>query len=206
MKNIFSLVFRTIPYILLGSCVITFFGGMMIYGQDFSRVFNGWLMDYSIGTFILGMVLLISQFTNILMGLGLLIFFIMLGISIIYSDKADWAGCGLPVSVFFLVGWIVWFSWGADKVRNQKLLKNGISAPAVIVSYVRTGTNTKVNTDYPRYGVKLVIEVHPKNSPYFSSKAEAMLAEHEIANITDGMPVTVRYDPKNKDKVAIESW
>ena len=178
----------------------------MIYGQDFSRVFNGWLMDYSIGTFILGMVLLISQFTNILMGLGLLIFFIMLGISIIYSDKADWAGCGLPVSVFFLVGWIVWFSWGADKVRNQKLLKNGISAPAVIVSYVRTGTNTKVNTDYPRYGVKLVIEVHPKNSPYFSSKAEAMLAEHEIANITDGMPVTVRYDPKNKDKVAIESW
>ena len=53
---------------------------------------------------------------------------------------------------------------------------------------------------------ELVIEVHPQISPYFNAKAEAMLAEHEIANVTQRMPVTVRYNPKDKDKVSVESW
>jgi hypothetical protein len=206
MKNILSRVFRFIPYILLGSFAIIFFGGLLIYGPEFSRVLKGWLMGYSIVAFVIGLVLLISQFTNGLLGLGLLIFFVILGISIVYSNKYDWAGCGLPVSVFFLIGWFIWFSMGADRVRNSRLLKNGVSAPGMIVSYKRTGVNVKVNTDYPRYGVELVIEVRPNDGPQFRSKAEAMLAEHEIANITEGMPVTVRYNPKDKDMVSIESW
>jgi hypothetical protein len=64
----------------------------------------------------------------------------------------------------------------------------------------------RVNTDYPNYGVELLIKVLPQNEPDFISKAETMLAEHEIANITEGMPVTVRYNPKDKGRVSIETW
>ena len=206
MKNILSLIFKFIPYVLLGSFAIIFFGGLLIYGQEFSKVFHGYLMGYSIVAFVIGIVLMVSQFTTGLLGLGLLIFLVMVGISIVFSSKYEWAGCGLPLSVFFLIGWIIWTSYGAGQVRNKKLLKNGISAPGVIVSYKRTGINMKVNTDYPRYGVELVIEVHPNDGPRFSSKAESMFAEHEIANITEGMPVTVRYNPKDKDRVSIETW
>ena len=64
----------------------------------------------------------------------------------------------------------------------------------------------KVNTNYPNYGIELIIKVFPQNETEFISKAEAMLAEHEIANISKGMHVTVRYNPKDRKIVSIKSW
>jgi hypothetical protein len=206
MKKIFSLLWKCIPYIILGSSAIAFFGGMIIYGDKFFSAFNGWLVGYVIASFVIGMVIMVSQWRTAIFGLGLLIFFIMIGISIVLSNKYEFAFFGILLSIIFLVVWIIWFSMGADQVKNNKVLNNGISAPGVIISYKRTGINMRINTDYPNYGVELLIKVLPKNDPDFIAKAETMLAEHEIANLSEGMQVTVRYNPKDKRTVAIEAW
>jgi hypothetical protein len=206
MKIFLSAGYKVIPYILLGSSAIALFGGMIIYRQEYPTAMNGWLMGYSIAAFVIGMAIIVSQWRSGIFGLGLLIFFILLGISIGFSDKYDLAGCGIPLSIIFLIGWIIWFTVGLDQVRNNSILKNGISAPGIIINCKRTGNTMRVNTDYPNYGVELLIKVLPQNEPDFISKAETMLAEHEIANITEGMPVTVRYNPKDKGRVSIETW
>ena len=214
MKNKLLSIIKFISYFLFVSSFIVFFAGMIIYGDKFVNAFHGWLAGYSIASFAVGMVMLISIWTNWKLGIGLLIFFILLGfcisVSIKYSDQdtiaTRLAGFGLPLSVFFLVGWMIWFSVGSNQAANKKLLKKGALAPGKIISFKRTGVTMKVNTDYPHYGVELVIEVHPKNEAHFQAKAEAMLAEHEIANIKEGMHVTVRFNTKNKKKIAVESW
>jgi hypothetical protein len=213
MKNNIISIINYSSYFMLATSVIVFFGGMIIYGGKFASVFNGFLAGYSVLAFAIGMVILISRWTSIMLGLGLLIFFILLGgciwLSMKYSGQDNipsrLAGFGLPLSVFFLVGWMIWFSTGADHFRNKKLLESGISSPAVILNFNRTGVAMKVNADYPRYKVKFLLEVHPKNGASFQAKSDAMLAEHEITALKNGMRITVKYNPKDRKMVAIES-
>ena len=210
MKNAAIPFISFIAYFLLSTSAIVFFVGLIIYGEKFAGMLKGALMIYSIAGFVIGMTILISTWTSWKLGAGLLIFFILLAVSIKFSNNntalGRLAGFGMPLSVFFLIGWIFWFAVGSDQADNKNLLKNGISAPAVILSCERTGVTMKVNTDYPHYGVKLEVEVKPKNEKSFVSVAEDMLAEHEIAEIKKGMHITVRYIPDKKDKVAVESW
>lgn len=209
-SNTIPPVIGYIAYFLLGTFVLVFFGGVIVYGDQFPTVHNGFLLKYSIGSFLIGFIILISRWISISIGAGLFIFFVLIGLSVVYSNNTTvtgrLAGICFPLSIVFLIGWCYWFIVGSNRAAAKKLLKEGVSAPAAILSIERTGVNVKINTDYPHYGVVLKVKVHPAADESFESEAGEILAEHEIANLSQGMNITVRYNPKNKKRVAVESW
>jgi hypothetical protein len=83
---------------------------------------------------------------------------------------------------------------------NNAVLKTGVSAPAVILNVEDTGV-TMNNSPQAR----LMLQVTPAGRPPFQAVATTFVGRMQIGMITPGASVTVRYDPNDISKVAIES-
>ena len=83
--------------------------------------------------------------------------------------------------------------------QNSAVLKTGISAPAVILNAEDTGTTMN---DSPQ--VRLTLQVNPAFGPSFQAVTTTFVGRLQVGMITPGAPVTVRYDPADMSKVAIE--
>jgi hypothetical protein len=84
--------------------------------------------------------------------------------------------------------------------QNSGLLKNGVSAPAVIISVEDTGVTMNYSPQ-----VRLTLQVTPADRPPFQAVATTFVGRMQVGMIVPGASVTVRYDPNDISKVAIES-
>jgi hypothetical protein len=84
--------------------------------------------------------------------------------------------------------------------QNSTVIKTGISAPAVILNAEDTGTTMNESPQ-----VRLTLQVNPAYGPSFQAVTTTFVGRLQIGMITPGAPVTVRYDPNDITKVAIES-
>ena len=100
----------------------------------------------------------------------------------------------LGVTGFFL------FRMFKNMNQNSTLVKTGISAPAVILNAEDTGTTMNESPQ-----VRLTLQVNPAFGPSFQAVTTTFVGRLQIGMITPGAPVTVRYDPNDITKVAIES-
>ena len=100
----------------------------------------------------------------------------------------------LGVTGFFL------FRMFKNMNQNSTLVKTGISAPAVILNAEDTGTTMNESPQ-----VRLTLQVNPAFGPSFQAVTTTFVGRLQIGMITPGAPVTVRYDPNDTTKVAIES-
>jgi hypothetical protein len=84
--------------------------------------------------------------------------------------------------------------------QNSTLIKTGISAPAVILNAEDTGTTMNESPQ-----VRLTLQVNPAFGPSFQAETTTFVGRLQLGMITPGAPVTVRYDPNDMTRVAIES-
>lgn len=84
--------------------------------------------------------------------------------------------------------------------QNSAVIKNGISAPAVILRADDTGTTMN---DSPQ--VRLTLQVNPEYGPSFQAVTTTFVGRLQIGLITPGSACVVRYDPSDPGKVALES-
>ncbi|MCE9645997.1 MAG: DUF3592 domain-containing protein [Chloroflexi bacterium] len=84
--------------------------------------------------------------------------------------------------------------------QNSGLVKTGVPASAVIIGIQDTGVTMN---DSPQ--VRLTLQVTPADRPPFQAMATTFVGRLQIGMITPGASVTVRYDPNDISKVAIES-
>ena len=84
--------------------------------------------------------------------------------------------------------------------QNSAVLKTGVSAPAVILNAEDTGTTMN---DSPQ--VRLTLQVNPAYGPSFQAVTTTFVGRLQVGMITPGAPCTVRYNPSDMTKVAIES-
>ena len=84
--------------------------------------------------------------------------------------------------------------------QNSTLIKTGVSAPAVILNAEDTGTTMNESPQ-----VRLTLQVNPAFGPSFQAVTTTFVGRLQIGMITPGAPVTVRYDPNDITKVAVES-
>ena len=83
--------------------------------------------------------------------------------------------------------------------QNSAVLKTGISAPAVILNAEDTGTTMN---DSPQ--VRLTLQVNPAFGPSFQAVTTTFVGRLQVGMITPGAPCTVRYNPSDMTKVAVE--
>ena len=100
----------------------------------------------------------------------------------------------LGVAGFFL------FRMFKNMNQNSTLIKTGVSAPAVILNAEDTGTTMNESPQ-----VRLTLQVNPAYGPSFQAVTTTFVGRLQIGMITPGASVTVRYDPNDITKVAVES-
>lgn len=111
---------------------------------------------------------------------------------------ALFGGIMLGVAVLYVV--IVWFFWLGPTLEHKRLISVGVPAQGTILEIHDTGTT--VNKD-PL--VKLLMEVRlPGTAPY-KVQSRTVISRLNVAHFTPGTPVGLRVDPKNLQKVIIES-
>ena len=106
------------------------------------------------------------------------------------------------VSIFVPLGIAGFFVYRIfqNQNKNSGLLKTGVSAPAVILNAEDTGTTMNESPQ-----VRLTLQVNPAYGPSFQAVTTTFIGRLQIGLITPGSPATVRYDPNDPTKVAIES-
>lgn len=83
---------------------------------------------------------------------------------------------------------------------NSAVLKTGVSAPATILSVEDTGVTMNYSPQ-----ARLTLQVTPADRAPFQAVATTFIGRMQIGMIIPGATVTVRYDPNDLSKVAIES-
>lgn len=102
---------------------------------------------------------------------------------------------GLLAVAFAFSGWIFWWP---EHVRDE-LMKTGLPADAVILSADPTGN---VYNNQPQ--VQLTLEVHPKDGAVYKAETRMIINPIYVPQFQPGKLVHIRYDQKDKFKVAIE--
>ncbi len=89
----------------------------------------------------------------------------------------------------------------AFQKRNQEIETNGLLAPATVLQFTPMGV--MVNGNNP--AVNLLVEVRPDSAPQFVAQAHGIvIAEGSIPKFQPGERITVRYDPNDLTRVAVE--
>ena len=100
----------------------------------------------------------------------------------------------LGVTGFFL------YRMFSNMGQNNSILKTGVQAPAVILNVEDTGTTMNDNPQ-----VRFTLQVNPYGQPPFQAVTTSFVSRLKIGMLTPGAPATVRYDPNDRTKVAIET-
>ena len=96
---------------------------------------------------------------------------------------------------------------------NEHLFHTGLQATAKVLQYMPMDINKVLQTvpmdinpmrDY--VAVTLIVEVHPKGRPAFTAQAEGQFRLAMVPKYQPGQKVTVRYDPNDLTKVAVEPF
>lgn len=84
---------------------------------------------------------------------------------------------------------------------NEQLIKTGLQATAKVLQYMPIGID--VNGNNP--AVNLMLEVHPVSRQNFTSQAQGVvISEASVPKYQPGQMITVRYNPNDLTKVAVE--
>lgn len=84
---------------------------------------------------------------------------------------------------------------------NEQISKTGIQARATVIQFSPMGIN--VNGNNP--AVNLMLEVHPTTGPAFTSQAQGIvISETSVPKYQPGQMITVRYNPNDLTRVAVE--
>ena len=109
-----------------------------------------------------------------------------------------WSSIGITLLVVLVIVWRVILPLVKSSNLNRQLIQNGLPAQAIIIKTWDTGVTVN---DNPRVG--FLLEVRPQNQPPFQAQAQMLVSRIHLAMYQPGMPVEVRYDPRNMSKVAI---
>lgn len=128
---------------------------------------------------------------------ALLAIVVNVGLDIWFNGRLTFWGMGvIAVGLFVLL--IVW--WALRLVRgNSDLLDSGESAEATILSVRDTGMTVNHNN----FRVALELRVHPPDGTTYETTTHAFVSRLNPHAYQPGMRVTVRYDPKNRKRVAV---
>lgn len=87
-----------------------------------------------------------------------------------------------------------------NSARNRALLANGEPAPAFILSAFDTGVTVN---DSPQ--VRLRLEVRPAGRPPYEAETTLLVGRLQVGMLAPGMPASVKFDPADPSRVAVES-
>jgi hypothetical protein len=107
--------------------------------------------------------------------------------------------CLITVGSLALFGF-VFFRVFRGMAADKALLESGLPAPAVILSVEDTGVTMNDNPQ-----ARLTLQVTPPNRPPFQAVVTTFVGRLQIGMLVPGQSVSVRYDPNDISKVAIES-
>jgi len=107
--------------------------------------------------------------------------------------------CLITVGSLALAGFI-FFRIYRGMAADKAILQSGLPAPAVILSVEDTGVTMNDNPQ-----ARLTLQVNPPNRPPFQAVVATFVGRLQIGMLVPGQPVSVRYDPNDISKVAIES-
>ena len=87
------------------------------------------------------------------------------------------------------------------QAANEELLKTGTKAPARVLQYLPLG----INVNGPNAAVNLIVEVQPSDGSPFTAQANGnVIAPTGVPKFQPGQMVTVRYNPNDLTKVAVQ--
>lgn len=87
------------------------------------------------------------------------------------------------------------------QTMNEELLRTGVEAPARVLQYLPLG----INVNGPNAAVNLIVEVQPREGNAFTAQAQGnVIAPSGVPKFQPGQMVTVRYNPGDLTKVAVQ--
>ncbi len=107
------------------------------------------------------------------------------------------------IAIFVGVGFLIYKAFGStfkSMAGNSAVLKTGVSAPATILSVEDTGVTMNYSPQ-----ARLTLQVTPADRAPFQAVATTFIGRMQVGMIIPGAAVTVRYDPNDTSKVAIEA-
>jgi hypothetical protein len=115
----------------------------------------------------------------------------------------------LGSALFFivLIGGIVGlacYPFFHDRAQVKNLLKNGVPAPAVVLSTKETNFSMSTFKDFWRQ-IVVKLKVEPADRPPFEVEFKSFFKPGDYLSMYDGVKVQVRFDPNDTKKVAIEN-
>ena len=109
---------------------------------------------------------------------------------------------GIPVLIVLFIAFWEIFGMAKDGAMQSKVLASGESAQATILKVWETGAAMgSVNPD-PQLG--MLLEVHPTKGAAFQTQADVFVKVWDVPQFSVGTNVSVKYDPKDTRKVAVE--
>jgi hypothetical protein len=101
------------------------------------------------------------------------------------------------VSIFFLIYWFFF----KPIITSNRILKTGEHRNGKILEV--WDTNVTINNN-PQIG--LLVEVKDKYGKTYQTKTKMVISRLQVGDVRPGQAVTVRVDPQNEQKIAIESF
>jgi hypothetical protein len=89
------------------------------------------------------------------------------------------------------------------EVERQRLLREGIQASARILAVQMGGMTMQVGV-HRHLQLQLHLEVQPQGRPPYQAMLTTMVSELQIPQLQPGAPLTVRIDPRDPNKLAVE--
>lgn len=134
------MAWRVAQWILVGSGSLAWCAAIGMFASP--HLAHEGLTIGLVGTipFLVGMVIFTARQAGGVIALGLGIFLVLLGGSIVLASSLETApigGLGIPLSCFFLFGWFLWFFIGAKRWRHRGLVAHGRPATAVVLAVRR---------------------------------------------------------------------
>ena len=126
------------------------------------------------------------------------------GASILLTVISIACGCLITVVTLAGTGFLIYKAFGSTfkgMSSNRNVLQTGVSAPAVILSVQDTGVTMN---DNPQARIRL--RVIPMSGEPFEAEVTQIIGRFQVAMLVPNASVTVKYDPNDKTKVAIESF
>ncbi|KYF56555.1 hypothetical protein BE08_40170, partial [Sorangium cellulosum] len=114
----------------------------------------------------------------------------------------------VPLGITAAVFWGVWKKvlgpLRAQQQEQQQLLRIGVSCAARVLQYQETGMKVSMGAQ-DSYSLKLLLEVMPPGMPPYQVETVALVSVLAAPRIQPGCIITVRYDPANPRRVAMEA-
>jgi hypothetical protein len=102
------------------------------------------------------------------------------------------------VLVVFIIAGIMIMAGSKKDARDAEIEKNGVGAPAQILSIVDTGSRYNNNPE-----VILKLEVRPEKGAPFPAEVRTVISVVDLSGYQPGVMLKVKYDPADTAKVII---